>query len=163
VPVKDRGKYVGLVVSTIAPFCPSVIYAQLIARSSNWRYNGILIGVWNFVGLVLCVFCYNDPSRLNEHYTARHVLGKVDWVGGFLSIVGVTLFMMGLQWGAIQVSTSPIFPLRLLTKRSTPGVALTTLRHSFSVSSSSLPFSYGRSSLLTPWYLARCSTRLRRL
>lgn len=46
VPIKDRGKYVGLVVLTILPFCPSVLYAQLIAEASNWRYNGILVGIW---------------------------------------------------------------------------------------------------------------------
>ncbi|KAF1938415.1 MFS general substrate transporter [Clathrospora elynae] len=102
VPVKDRGRYVGLVVSTILPFCPSVLYAQLIAQSSNWRYNGILVGVWNFVGLLLCFFCYKDPSRLNDEYTARHVLRQVDYIGGILSTIGITLFMMGLQWGASQ-------------------------------------------------------------
>lgn len=104
VPIKDRGKYVGLVVFTILPFCPSVLYAQLIAKSSNWRYNGIFVGAWNFVGLLLCVFCYKDPSRLTEDYTARHVLRQVDYIGGILSTVGITLFMMGLQWGASQVS-----------------------------------------------------------
>ncbi|KAH7088754.1 major facilitator superfamily domain-containing protein [Paraphoma chrysanthemicola] len=102
VPVKDRGKYVGLVVFTILPFCPSVLYAQMIAKSSNWRYNGIFVGVWNFVGLLLCIFAYKDPSRLTEDYTARHVLKQVDYIGGFLSTVGVTCFMMGLQWGASQ-------------------------------------------------------------
>lgn len=30
VPVKDCGKYVGLVVATVLPFCPSILYAQLI-------------------------------------------------------------------------------------------------------------------------------------
>ena len=103
VPVKDRGKYVGLVVFTILPFCPSVLWAQLIAQASNWRYNGILVGVWNFVGLLLCIFCYKDPSRLTEEYTARHVLRQIDYIGGFLSTAGITLFMMGLQWGASQV------------------------------------------------------------
>ncbi|KAL1798825.1 hypothetical protein ACET3X_002862 [Alternaria dauci] len=102
VPIKDRGKYVGLVVITILPFCPSVLWAQLISEQSNWRYNGILVGVWNFVGLILCIFCYKDPSRLTEEYTARHVLRQVDYIGGILSTVGVTLFMMGLQWGASQ-------------------------------------------------------------
>ncbi|OAL03750.1 MFS general substrate transporter [Phaeosphaeriaceae sp. SRC1lsM3a] len=102
VPVKDRGKYVGLVVFTILPFCPSVLYAQMIAKGSNWRYNGIFVGIWNFVGLLLCVFCYKDPSRLTEEYTARHVLRQVDYIGGFLSTAGVTCFMMGLQWGASQ-------------------------------------------------------------
>ncbi|CAN9104344.1 unnamed protein product [Alternaria alternata] len=102
VPIKDRGKYVGLVVITILPFCPSVLWAQLIAQQSDWRYNGILVGVWNFVGLILCIFCYKDPSRLTEEYTARHVLRQVDYIGGILSTVGITLFMMGLQWGASQ-------------------------------------------------------------
>ncbi|KAI8942834.1 hypothetical protein NX059_000874 [Plenodomus lindquistii] len=102
VPVKDRGKYVGLVVITILPFCPSVLWAQLIAKASNWRFNGILIGVWNFIGLLLVVFCYKDPSRLTAEYTIRHVLRELDYIGGILSTVGVTLFMMGLQWGAAQ-------------------------------------------------------------
>lgn len=102
VPVKDRGKYVGLVVLTILPFCPSVLWAQLITRASNWRYNGILVGVWNFIGLLLCVFCYRDPSRLTEEYTFRHVLRELDYIGGFLSTIGITLFMMGLQWGSAQ-------------------------------------------------------------
>ncbi|KAL6161763.1 hypothetical protein ACJQWK_08309 [Exserohilum turcicum] len=102
VPVKDRGKYVGGVILTILPFCPAVLWAQFIAQDSSWRFNGLLIGLWNFVGLVLCIFCYHDPSRLTETYTARHVLRQVDYVGGFLSVTGITLFMMGLQWGALQ-------------------------------------------------------------
>lgn len=106
--MKDRGKYVGLVVLTILPFCPSVLYAQLIAEASNWRYNGILIGIWNFIGLLLCIFCYHDPSRLTAEYTATHVLQRIDYIGGFLSIGGITCFMMGLQWGASQVTILPI-------------------------------------------------------
>ncbi|KAF2844799.1 MFS general substrate transporter [Plenodomus tracheiphilus IPT5] len=102
VPVKERGKYVGLVVITILPFCPSVLWAQMIAHASNWRYNGIVVGVWNFIGLLLCVFCYKDPSRLTEDYTIRHVLKELDYIGGILSTIGITLFMMGLQWGAAQ-------------------------------------------------------------
>jgi hypothetical protein len=93
------------VVFTILPFCPSVLYAQAIAKESSWRYNGILVGLWNFIGLLLCIFAYKDPSRLTEEYTARHVLRQVDYIGGFLSTAGVTCFMMGLQWGASQVSS----------------------------------------------------------
>ncbi|KAF2829029.1 MFS general substrate transporter [Ophiobolus disseminans] len=102
VPVKDRAKYVGLVVITILPFCPSVMYAQLIAQASNWRYNGIVVGIWNFIGLLLVIFCYKDPHRLTSEYTARHVLREIDYIGGILSTAGITCFMMGLQWGASQ-------------------------------------------------------------
>ncbi|KAF2129225.1 MFS general substrate transporter [Dothidotthia symphoricarpi CBS 119687] len=101
VAVKDRGRYVGLVVITILPFCPSVLYSQLIAVHS-WRWNGLFVSLWNLIGLVLVVFCYHDPSRLNDEYTARYVLSQLDYIGGFLSIGGVTCFMMGLQWGATQ-------------------------------------------------------------
>jgi hypothetical protein len=103
VPVKDRGKYVGLVVLTIIPFCPSVLFAQLIAKSSNWRYNGVFVGVWNFIGLLLCIFCYHDPPQLTAEYTKSQVLREMDWIGGVLSTGGITCFMMGLQWGASQV------------------------------------------------------------
>jgi MFS family permease len=139
VPVKDRGKYVGLVVFTILPFCPSVLYAQLIAQSSSWRYNGVLVGVWNFVGLLLVIFAYKDPSRLTEEYTARHVLRQVDYIGGILSTVGVTCFMMGLQWGASQVShdTWTGYENPPLTCDSMHGEARTTLLPLSSVSSSS--------------------------
>jgi len=102
VPIKDRGKYVGLIVATILPFCPSVLYAQLIAKASNWRYNGVFVGVWNFIGLLLCFFCYHDPPRLSTTYTRRDVLRQVDYIGGLLSTFGVTCFMMGMQWGASQ-------------------------------------------------------------
>lgn len=57
----------------------------------------------NFIGLLLCIFCYRDSSRLTAEYTAKDVLRQVDYIGGFLSATGVTLFMMGLQWGASQV------------------------------------------------------------
>lgn len=38
--------------------------------------------------------------------TRRQILAEIDYVGGFLSIVGLILFLMGLQWGGYQVGTS---------------------------------------------------------
>ncbi|USP76128.1 hypothetical protein yc1106_03402 [Curvularia clavata] len=112
VPVKDRGKYVAAVIFTLIPFCPAVLYAQYIASDGgSWRYNGILLGVWNFIGLLLCIFFYRSPSRLSEDYTARDVLRKIDFIGGALSISGVTLFMMGLQWGAVQYNWGSVHNL----------------------------------------------------
>lgn len=102
VPVRKRAGYVGAVVFTILPFCPSPLWAQLITRDSNWRYVGALVGAFNAVGLVLVAVCYKDPVR--HRPAAKEVLKQVDYVGGLLSIGGVTTFMMGLQWGARQVS-----------------------------------------------------------
>ena len=102
VPVRKRGTYVGLVVFTILPFCPSVLWAQLIAQASNWRYVGIPIGVWNFIGLVMVLFLYKDPAK-NKVVDKKRILKEIDYVGGLLSTAGVVCFMMGMQWGAHQV------------------------------------------------------------
>lgn len=108
VPIRKRSAYVGGVVFTILPFCPSPLWAQLIARASNWRYVGILVGVWNFIGLILVVFLYKDPAaRYGQKRPAKDVLKEVDYIGGLLSIFGITTFMMGLQWGASQVGLAP--------------------------------------------------------
>lgn len=107
VPVAKRGTYVGAVVFTILPFCPSVLWAQLIHQASNWRYVGALVGAWNFVGLVLCVVCYKDPVRdANMIRSKREILREIDYIGGILSTGGVTCFMLGMQWGASQVSSA---------------------------------------------------------
>lgn len=101
VPIRKRALYVGIVVFTILPFCPSPLWAQLITKDSNWRFNGFLIGAWNVVGLILVLFGYKDPVRRSR--PAKEILGEVDYIGGFFSVGGVTLFMMGLQWGAREV------------------------------------------------------------
>lgn len=108
VPVRKRAGYVGAVVFTILPFCPSPLWAQLIARDSNWRYVGALVGAWNAVGLILVAVCYKDPVR--ERPKAGEILKNVDYIGGILSIGGITCFMMGMQWGARQVGFSEIVP-----------------------------------------------------
>jgi hypothetical protein len=108
----------------------------MIAQSSSWRYNGLLVGVWNLVGLLLVIFAYKDPSRLTEEYTARHVLRQVDYIGGILSTVGVTCFMMGLQWGASQVSHDADYENLPLTGNSMRGEVRITLPLLLSASSS---------------------------
>ena len=103
VPKAKRGTYVGAIVATILPFCPSVLYAQLIAAASSWRYIGVLVGVWNLIGLITLFAFYKDPARLVPWRPKMEILREVDFVGGILSTLGVTCFMLGLQWGASQV------------------------------------------------------------
>ncbi|KAI6827056.1 MFS multidrug transporter-like protein [Hortaea werneckii] len=104
-PTSQRGKYVAVLIFTIVPFCPSVLWAQLIAAYSSWRYVGLLCGVWAFIGLVLTAVFYFPPPRVNsEGLSRREVLGQIDYVGGILSIGGMLLFMAGMQWGGYQYS-----------------------------------------------------------
>ncbi|KAF2708227.1 putative MFS drug efflux pump [Pleomassaria siparia CBS 279.74] len=102
-PTAKRGKYVAILVFTILPFCPSVLWAQLISYHSTWRYCGLFCGLWAFIGLVLTVLFYHPPPRVNSTGMSRkQLLGQIDYLGGFLSISGMLLFMMGMQWGGYQ-------------------------------------------------------------
>ncbi|KAG9234495.1 MFS multidrug transporter-like protein [Amylocarpus encephaloides] len=102
-PTAKRGKYVSVLIFTILPFCPSVLWAQLIAQHSSWRYVGLVCGVWSAIGFVMTAAFYFPPPRVNSSgLTRRQVLAQIDWVGGFLSISGMILFIAGLLWGGYQ-------------------------------------------------------------
>jgi MFS family permease len=94
-PTSQRGKYVAVLIFTIIPFCPSVLWAQLIASRSSWRWIGLWCGVWAFIGLVLTVVFYHPPPRVNSLGMSRkQVLAEIDYVGGLLSVGGMILFMV---------------------------------------------------------------------
>ena len=116
VPYQKRGTYIGAIVFTILPFCPSVLWAQMIAEASHWRYVGIVVGLWNFIGLVLVVFFYKGPAGRTSTRSKMDIVREVDYIGGFLSTIGVLCFMMGMQWGAQQVSW-PAFVVTCTTGR----------------------------------------------
>lgn len=126
-PVSKRGIYVGALIFTIVPFCPSVLWAQLISYYGSWRYIGLFCGLWAFIGLVLTALFYFPPPRINsEGLSRQEVLKRIDWIGGLTSISGMILFMAGLQWGGYQVSRGPYrvpsnHRLILILPFSTPG------------------------------------------
>jgi len=106
-PTRKRGKYVAILVFTIIPFCPSVLWAQLIASRYGWRYCGALCGAWAAFGFLMTLMFYFPPPRVNSQGLSRaEVIKQIDFVGGFLSVAGMLLFMAGLQWGGYQVSWS---------------------------------------------------------
>ena len=103
-PTRKRGKYVAILVFTIVPFCPSVLWAQLIAAHAGWRYCGVLCGVWAAIGLIMTIIFYFPPPRVNSKgLTKMEIIKQIDYIGGFLSITGMLVFMAGLQWGGYQV------------------------------------------------------------
>jgi MFS family permease len=106
-PTRKRGIYVSALIFTILPFCPSVLWGQLIAFHGSWRYVGLLCGVWAFIGMVLtAIFYFPPPRELTVGLSRREVLRRVDWIGGALSISGTLLFMAGIQWGGYQYNWS---------------------------------------------------------
>jgi MFS family permease len=103
-PTASRGKYVAILIFSILPFVPSVLYGGLIARHIGWQWNSLICGVWCFIGLVMTVVFYFPPPRPNSSgLTRRQILGQIDYVGGFLSISGLIMLLGGLQWGGSQV------------------------------------------------------------
>ena len=151
-PTRKRGIYVAVLIFTILPFCPSVLWAQLIAAHSGWRYCGVLCGVWAAVGLILTIFFYFPPPRVNSQgLTKMEVFKQIDFVGGFLSIVGMLLFMAGLQWGGYQVNCpSNLSKAKVQTSKigtSIPGKRPTSLFRCSWASFYSSPSSCGKQSL----------------
>jgi hypothetical protein len=103
-PTRKRGTYVAALILTILPWSASVMWAQLIAYHSTWRYVGLLAGIWNGLGLICTVFFYFPPKRDNSQgLSKKEIISRIDFMGGFLSIVGLILFLAGMQWGGYQV------------------------------------------------------------
>ncbi|RAL65916.1 hypothetical protein DID88_005578 [Monilinia fructigena] len=95
-PTAKRGKYVAILIFTILRlFC----------------------GLWAFVGLAMTAIFYFPPPRVNSSGLSRkEIISQIDFVGGFLSIVGLILFVAGLLWGGYQyawTSAHTLVPLIL--------------------------------------------------
>lgn len=116
-PTSKRGKYIAVLVFTIIPFCPAVMWGQLIASHAGWRWCGLLCGIWAFIGFALTLIFYFPPPRVNSMgLSKREIIQQIDFVGGFLSIAGMILFLAGMQWGGYQykwTSAHVLVPLLL--------------------------------------------------
>ena len=111
-PTRSRGKYVAVLVFTIVPFCPSVLWGQLIAAHAGWRYIGALAGAWAAVGFFGVLFFYFPPPRPNSRgLTKKQIVAEIDFIGGFLSVAGMICFMGGLEWGGYQYPWSSVHVL----------------------------------------------------
>jgi hypothetical protein len=51
----------------------------------------------------MLVIWYKPPPRPNSlGLTKRQIIGRIDFVGGVLSVSGFALFLLGLQWGGFS-------------------------------------------------------------
>lgn len=99
VPISQRGITIGYIVMGFMPFAPASLYGQLLAEHS-WRYVPLVIGVLALVGFVIIAIWYKPPPRVNSlGLSRREILRRIDFFGAFLAISGVTLFLVGLNWG----------------------------------------------------------------
>ncbi|TKA40002.1 hypothetical protein B0A54_08790 [Friedmanniomyces endolithicus] len=109
VPKQQRGTYNAIVLSTSIPFA---VFGPPIARafyenvpSLTFRMSyilGVSIVAINVIAIVLYFFFYHPPT-----YELLHVNGKskwkqlkgFDWIGSILFTAGLTIFLIGLNWG----------------------------------------------------------------
>ncbi|KAH6970586.1 fungal trichothecene efflux pump-domain-containing protein [Ilyonectria sp. MPI-CAGE-AT-0026] len=104
-PTSQRGIYVAALIMTILPWCPSVLWAQLIAANSGWRYVGVMIIVYTAVGLLVAVFFYFPPPRsVTSTLSRKEVFERIDLLGGLTSIAGITLVVAAILWGGYTYS-----------------------------------------------------------
>ncbi|OQU94613.1 hypothetical protein CLAIMM_00947 [Cladophialophora immunda] len=100
VPVRQRGIALALMTASILPFTPYVMYSQLLSTYVTWRWTQWIALIWNgivFLGLLTTYFPKSHP-RL-QGMSRGQILARIDYIGAFLSIVGITLFLVALQSG----------------------------------------------------------------
>ncbi|KAK3997004.1 major facilitator superfamily domain-containing protein [Cladorrhinum sp. PSN332] len=104
VPVAKRGYYIAILIVTMIPFMPSVLYAQLVASRSSWRYISYVTGGWALIGLFMTFLFYHPPPRFaaQSRSDKMEVVKKMDFVGGFLSTAGLVALEVGLLGGGYQ-------------------------------------------------------------
>ncbi|KAF2733064.1 fungal trichothecene efflux pump [Polyplosphaeria fusca] len=105
VPNKHRGPVVTLVFLSSLPFA---VFGPIIARvfiqntAAGWRWSYYLGIILSGITIILYQFLYHPPT-----YDQLHVHGKTRWqqfkeldfVGIFLFVAGVIIFLIGLSWG----------------------------------------------------------------
>jgi len=104
VPVKYRGYSLALVTAFVLPFCPYLLYVELWSHSATgpgWRWGPWVALIFNAivgVGLALTYFPQRHTNN-DTTYSRKAILKRIDYVGGVLSITGLTLFLVALQSG----------------------------------------------------------------
>jgi MFS family permease len=109
-PTKSRGKYVGTSILLDIPFGAALTYGSscgsfslIVAElysENTWRWTAWIPLTYVGLTLVLIFLFYHPPPRPNSlGLTRREMVSRIDFIGFVLSISGIALFLMGLQWG----------------------------------------------------------------
>lgn len=115
VPTYKRGITIGYIVMGFLPFAPASLYGQLLAETS-WRWVALVVGSFALIALVILTIWYKPPPRSNAiGLSKKQILARMDPVGAFLGIGGVTVFLVGLNWGGQQYPWSSAHVIATLT------------------------------------------------
>ena len=112
VPVKHRGTYLAAVTFFVLPFVPYVMYSQLLGTYHTWRWGIYICIIYNgvfFIGAALTYFPKSHTRAAGVR--KRDILKRIDYGGGFFSVVGVTLLLVALQSGGYDHPWSSAYVL----------------------------------------------------
>ncbi len=73
-PTRSRGKYVAVLMLSIFPFCPSVLWGQLIAAEAGWRYCGAFCMCLQDLGPNKCVLTTSNRWSMGCGWTFRNTI-----------------------------------------------------------------------------------------
>lgn len=100
VPVRSRGYSLAILTAFVLPFCPYVLYAQEYSSHASWRWGPWISLIYNSITAVGLLLTYFPHAHVRAHGLSRSaVLKRIDFLGGFLSITGLVLFLIALQAG----------------------------------------------------------------
>ncbi|GIZ38100.1 hypothetical protein CKM354_000152400 [Cercospora kikuchii] len=118
VPVKQRGYSLAVLTAFVLPFCPYVMYSELFStRGSNptWRWGIWISLIYNGITLVgLALFYFPHAHVRAEGMSFGQVAKRIDYVGGALSITGLTLLLVALQAGGYTHPWTSAYTLCIL-------------------------------------------------
>ncbi|KAL4889766.1 major facilitator superfamily domain-containing protein [Aspergillus ambiguus] len=112
VPVKKRGLHLAWVTGFVLPFTPYVLYCELLSTHSTWRWGLWICLIWcGFWWVVTALFYWPESQTRARGAAAKQILKQIDYIGGFLSIVGTAILLVALQAGGYSHSWQSAYVL----------------------------------------------------
>lgn len=76
------------------------MYSQLLSTYVTWRWGAWISLIYNGLTGLGLAFTYFPKAHVRaDGFTRREILQRIDFLGAFLSITGLTLFLVALQAG----------------------------------------------------------------
>ena len=96
--MKYRGYSLAALTAFVLPFTLYVMYSQLLSTYVTWRWGAWISLIYNgLTGIGLAV-TYSPHTHVRaEGFTKTEIMKRTDSLGAFLSITGLTLFLVALQ------------------------------------------------------------------
>ncbi|KAI1612335.1 fungal trichothecene efflux pump [Exophiala viscosa] len=102
--VPNKYKWLGIMVVIVPSLIPSgfgAYLARMLVENSSWRWIYYIQIILMTCALGLQIIFYKPPNfkQLHGQRSFRRELMRVDYVGIFLLVSGLSMFLLGVSWG----------------------------------------------------------------